>query len=349
MKTKILSLLVIACLSAGFLSGCATTGGDNLSSQLSSQQQQSSTPTSSDEVKSHYPVTITTYNYAGDEVTTTYEKAPEKVLAVYQGSIETMLALGLESKLIAAAGLDNPVKDEWKDAFSKVNYLKEFAPTKENVIMLKPDMILSWGSYFGEKTLGDVNYWHESGVSTYINTNTRAGGHDRILENEYTDVLNLGKIFDVEEKAEALVQQMKDEVSRVEAEASKATEKKKVLVIEFMDDTISNYRGNSLGGDMVKALGAELIAPDAKQVGKEDIVSLNPDVIFVVYMEKEDGSDVKAEYINKILEDPALKNIDAAKNKTVYPLMLGDMYASGVRAMDGINTFAQGLYPELYK
>ena len=50
---------------------------------------------------------------------TTYEKAPEKVLAVYQGSIETMLALGLEDRLVATAGLDNEVPDELKDAFSK--------------------------------------------------------------------------------------------------------------------------------------------------------------------------------------------------------------------------------------
>ena len=45
--------------------------------------------------KTEYPLTITTYDYDGNEIETTYEKAPEKVLAVYQGSIETMLKLGL--------------------------------------------------------------------------------------------------------------------------------------------------------------------------------------------------------------------------------------------------------------
>ena len=69
--------------------------------------------------KTEYPLTITTYDYDGNEIETTYEKAPEKVLAVYQGSIETMLALGLEDRLVATAGLDNEVPDELKDAFSK--------------------------------------------------------------------------------------------------------------------------------------------------------------------------------------------------------------------------------------
>ena len=55
--------------------------------------------------KTEYPLTITTYDYDGNEIETTYEKAPEKVLAVYQGSIETMLALGLEDRLTSKVGL----------------------------------------------------------------------------------------------------------------------------------------------------------------------------------------------------------------------------------------------------
>ena len=91
--------------------------------------------------KTEYPLTITTYDYDGNEIETTYEKAPEKVLAVYQGSIETMLALGLEDRLVATAGLDNEVPDELKDAFSKTNYLDEFTPSLETVTMLEPDEI----------------------------------------------------------------------------------------------------------------------------------------------------------------------------------------------------------------
>ena len=71
----------------------------------------SATTSLNKEAVAGYPVEITTYNYSGDEVKTTYEKAPEKVLAVYQGSIETMLELGLEDRLVAAAGLDNELDD----------------------------------------------------------------------------------------------------------------------------------------------------------------------------------------------------------------------------------------------
>lgn len=89
------------------------------------------------EENSHYPVTITTYNYAGELVETVYEKAPERVVAVYQGCIETMIALGLEDHVIASYGLDNEVKDEWKDGFARMHYDESvFAPDKETVTLL---------------------------------------------------------------------------------------------------------------------------------------------------------------------------------------------------------------------
>lgn len=299
---------------------------------------------------SHYPVDITTYNYEGNEIITTYDKAPEKVLAVYQGSIETMLSLGLSDHIVAAAGLDNEVDDSLKADFKTLNYLDAFSPPKEDVIMLEPDMILSWGSLFGEKNLGDVGYWIEKGCNTYINSNTRRGNHNRTLENEYTDILNLGKIFNVEDKAEAIVKEMKDEIQNVINKTQDNAEKKTVLVLEPIGGKITNYGKATLGGNMVEALGAELASPDVDDMGKEDIVSANPDVIFVVYMaySGENGEDVKQSQLDLILNDPALASLKAIQKNNVYPIMLGDMYASGVRTMDGIVNFAKGIYPELY-
>ena len=117
---------------------------------------------SSQAAEGNYPVTIANYDYAGNEVSYTYEKAPERVVAVYQGSIETMIALGLEDRVVASYGLDNEVKDEWKEGFARMHYQEDvFAPDKETVTLLQPDLILSWGSLFSEKNLGDVSAWHE--------------------------------------------------------------------------------------------------------------------------------------------------------------------------------------------
>lgn len=299
--------------------------------------------------ESHYPVTITNYNYAGEEVTYTFEQAPEKVIAVYQGSIETMIVLGLEDHVLASYGLDNEVKEEWKAGFEKMNYDESvFAPDKETVTLLDPDMIFSWGSIFSEKKLGDVAAWNEKGVATYMNSNTRPGGHPRTLENEYTDILNMGKIFNVEEKAEALVNEMKDEVANTLA-AVEGQETVRIAVLEPLGGKITNYGASSLAGDMVVQLGGELVKPEGNEMSKEDLLACDPDVIFVVYMAYagDDPETVKADQLAVIQEDPALASLSAVKNGRVHLIMLGDMYAAGPRTIDGIKTFAAGMYPEL--
>lgn len=296
--------------------------------------------------ESSYPVTISTYDYEGNALETTYEKAPEKVICVYQGTIETMIALGLEDHVIASYGLDNPVKAEWEEGLSKMNYNEDvFAPDKETVTMLEPDLIFSWGSLFSEKNLGDMPEWIANGTNTYISSNTARNGGNRTLENEYIDLINIGKIFGVEDKAQAIVDEMKNEITNALAQ-TEGQESPTVAVIEFMGDSIWNYGASSLGGDMVTALGGTLVSPDGSELGKEDLVALDPDVIFVVYMAKTET--VEAEKMAMVMEDPAFADLSAVKNGRVHTIMLGDMYAATVRCIDGIRAFAAGMYPELY-
>lgn len=297
---------------------------------------------------SHYPVTITNYDYAGNPVEYTYQKAPKRVICVYQGCIETMIALGLEDHVLASYGLDNEVKDEWKDGFGRMNYDSSvFAPDKETVTLLEPDMIFSWDSYFGEKKLGDVYEWNRKGVATYISANSGAA-KIRTLDNEYNDILNIGRIFDAEEKAKELVDKMKQQVEDTLA-AAKGQEAVRVAVLEPISGKMTNYAANSLAGDMVTQLGGQLVKPEGNEMGKEDLVAGDPDVIFVVYMAYagDDPETVKAQQLSAIQDDPALASLSAIQSGRVYPIMLGDMYASGPRTGDGIRVFAQGMYPRL--
>lgn len=300
-----------------------------------------------------YPLTITTYGYDGAEITTVYKKAPEKVLAVYQGSVETMLELGLEDRLVATAGLDNEVLDHQKTAFSKVPYLDEFTPSLETVTMLEPDLIFSWGSIFSDKKLGDAKGFVDKGVNIYINANTRANQGEQVssrsLENEFNDILNIGKIFDVQDKAERIVKEMEEVIASTTEAAKEGGDKSQVLILESMNDAFTNYGAHSLGGDMLTRLGGELANPDGADMGKEDIITINPDVIFVVYMpySGDDPEKVKQDNLNKILADEAFASLDAVKNNRVVPIMLSEMYASATRTKDGMEIMAKALYPNL--
>jgi len=292
----------------------------------------------------YYPVTFTTYNYAKEPVEVTIEKAPESVVAVYQNSIETLLALGLEDRIVAAAGLDHKVKAEYEEAFSTVKYLDAWQPTKETVVMENPDFILSWRSYFSDKRIGDVGYYHDRNIGTYMALNSGPIS-PRTIQNECDDILTLGKIFNVNDKAQVIVDQINNTVKEV-SEKAKEEEQKSALIIEFSSETIWSYGETSLGGDMVVKLGAELLSPEGNDLGAEDVISYNPDTIFVVYFNGGDKTDVEAETqaMAGLLDNPKYANLDAVKNNKVFAIPLGEMYASGIRTIDGIERFAKGIY-----
>lgn len=261
--------------------------------------------------------------------------------AIFTEMKETLLALGLEDKMVSAAGLDHDVKDEYREAFRKIDYLDTFTPSKETIIMKKPDFILSWHSLFSDKTLGDIDYFHENNINTYMSLNSGIESQ-RTIENEIKDILNLGKIFNVEDKAQNIVNEINLKVSEVSNKISNH-EKVSTIILEYFGNDILTYGDKTLGGDMVRKLGGDLLNPEGGNIGAEDLIKLNPDTIFVSYMDRGDES-VKNDEVNKILNNPAFESLNAVKNKRVYTIPLGEMYCSGIRTIDGINTFANGLY-----
>jgi iron complex transport system substrate-binding protein len=267
-------------------------------------------------------------------------------VAVYQNSIETLLALGLEDRIIAAAGLDHEVKPEFAAAFSKVNYLTEFTPNRESIIMLQPDFILSWYSIFNENRLGEVGYWHSRGTNTFIAANSGVQATAN-LENEYQDILTLGAIFNVEEKAQAIVNEMRAELERVAAYARGSTQKR-VLIMEIQSNGLRIYGRNALGGDMAGKLGADVLL-ESGVISAEALIGHNPDCIFMVYFGSSADKKTGDAAVEQIIGNPAYASLAAVKNAKVFPIPLGEMYCSGIRTLDGIITLAKGIYPELYR
>ncbi|MDR1903952.1 MAG: ABC transporter substrate-binding protein [Treponema sp.] len=296
---------------------------------------------------SHYPVTITNYNYAKQPVEMVFTKAPERVVAVYQNSIETLLALGLGDRIIAAAGLDHEVKPEFAAAFEKINYLADFTPNKERVIMLRPDFILSWYSIFNENRLGEIDYWNSNGTNTFIAANSGVSSNIN-LENEYQDILTLGAIFNVEEKAQAIVDEMRGEVDKVAVYARNSTQKR-VLIMETQSNGLRIYGRNALGGDMAAKLGADVIIAESGVISAEALIAHNPDCIFMVFFGSAADKQTADAAITQITGNPAYASLSAVQNNNVFAIPLGEMYCSGIRTLDGIITLAKGMYPELYR
>ncbi len=342
MKTaKRLVALFLACAMA-FAAGACASGG-TASSGTSSVRQNASNPSVSQ--KGNYPVTIKTHNYAKQEVEITFDKAPEKVICYELNSLENMIALGLQDKIILAMGVQpDEVLEEYQGALKDIPRVQQEFITKEEAISLQPDFILAWYSSFSDKRLGDVGFWHERDTNTYMAYNSGLG--DQNLQNEYNDILNLGKIFGVEDRAEALVKEMKDKVSKAQ-EYVKDKEPVNVAILEDEGDVFRVYGENSIGGDIAVQVGANLVAKDKNErKSAEDLVQLNPEMIFSVHFGPHSTS-LNPENCLDVFRKPVFQTVKAVKDEKLYPVDLSFVYSPGVRVTKSIDFFIEKLYPDL--
>ncbi|MGO1712486.1 MAG: ABC transporter substrate-binding protein [Senegalia sp. (in: firmicutes)] len=205
---------------------------------------------------------------------------------------------------------------------------------------MEADFITSWYSLFSEKNYGDVSFWHERGVNTYIQQNSGVKSPNS-LENEYEDIINMGKIFDVEDKANQIVDDMKIKIKEAKESVKDKKLVKTVILESSKEGQYRIYGEDSIGGDIASQVGADLVVDRNDNIGVEDLIKSNPDVIFTVYY----GDSIKSkEAVNNIMDNPALSSVPAIKNERVNPIVLSEVYASGVRTLDGINTIIDGLY-----
>lgn len=307
------------------------------------------TPVQYDYNPAHYPVTIENFNTQGEPEQQNFTKPPERVVAVWQNSIETLLALGVGDRIIAGNGVPDKkfFRKEYQEQYSKIPYTGLQLLDLETTMMLKPDLIVGWHSTFAPKVIRPTEFWHKRGVNTFIARSSMITNKKRTLENEYKDILDLGKIFDKNERAQELVGQMQQEVQYAVSQTVGFKQRPRALIVEFLGKDVNVYGERSLAGDIVRELHGELLSPKEHNIGLEQVVDLDPDVIFVVVIESHYGRE--QDMVNRITQHKALKNLRCVKEGRVLPLPLYAIYSAGVRSYDGIKIIANGLYPELYK
>lgn len=307
--------------------------------------------------KTDYPFILNTYNYEKEPVEFEVKAVPERVWAQNQNNIEVMLALGLEDKIVGCCGLDdNKLPEEMAKKAEKLNFYEKM-PTFEEVLSLEPDFILGWYSTFDEKRLNDVDFFHDRGIGTYMSLNSACRGKSpQSIYHECVDILTIGKIFDVQEEARALVDQILDEKERIN-EYLEDHDRKTVAVIEDEGGVYRVYSELTLGGNVAINGGANLaVGRDAYtlRISAEDLITANPEAVFLVYWDGFTIGDDAKEYtgdelVQYFCEDPKFASLQAVKNNMVFAVNLTGFYCSGLHTLDGILEVAKNLYPELYE
>ncbi|MDF2684343.1 MAG: Fe3+-hydroxamate transporter substrate-binding protein [Brevibacillus sp.] len=330
-----LMFLVSACSSPASTGlGAAQTQGKAEQSQAPGVEQQAQSGTDN-------PVTL-----KNNDREITYPKAPTRAVTLNQHVTEVMLALGLGDKMVGTAYLDDQILPEFKEAYDKVPVLSDKYPTKEVLMAAEPDFVYAgWKSGFGDKGVGSMEELEKAGIQSYLHESSNKSGPT--VDDVFTDIQNIGRIFRVEDRAIELVGKMKMEMEQTTSKLGTVDKPLKVFVYDSGEEQAYTAASNYMTA-LIKMAGGKNIFDDIQKgwadVSWEEVVIRNPDVIIIVdYGDK--SLDQKRDLL---LNKRELENVSAIQNKRLLVLPLSAA-AEGVRAPIALKILAEGLYPEKFK
>lgn len=345
MKKKVLSVALALLMTAG-LAACGGNSGDSSESGSSSSSapESVSSTVQSDAAQGEYG-TVTIDNN-GREIT--FTKMPERVISMNIQTTEMMLALGLEDKLIGTSYNNCEVLPEYKEAFDQIPILADEYASHEVIIGQEPDFVIGRNTAFSDKQSGSIEQFEAAGIPAYQAKGTVVSGRPENMDDVYEDISNLGKIFQVEDRADALIQEMQGKIDAVQQKVASVEQPLKVLVIDGSIDGNEIFTAsNALETELIRLAGGENIAPDMGKnwasISMEIVADANPDVIvFNLYDDTVLEDQIAAAQANETLQDT-----NAVKNQRFVGVQLTSVHES-IRTADTVQYLAENFYPELF-
>lgn len=277
-----------------------------------------------------------------------FTQHPQRIVALWQNSIETLIALGAGDKIIAVAGVYNEkhLNPEYLEAYKRIPVRQTQIFSQENILLMHPDFIAGWLFDFTGKgrSIGTSSFWEERNVNVYMNLmNGAEFKAQHTVEDELKYIMDLGKIVGNEAQAAIIISGINNKILRYKQQLA-IKKRLKVLVVSNFGKTITIYTPRTLAGDILTRLGADVIGKKQEAVGEneyisyEEILTSQPDVIFLQCSPENENMLLKSVYSN-----PALQNVKCIKKRQVYCIPFYTIRSPGIRIDDAIDIFAKGL------
>ncbi|MGD6845458.1 ABC transporter substrate-binding protein [Bacillus infantis] len=304
----------------------------------------------------HYPLTV--QNVTKAEGGTTWEKkdqvfdkAPERVMANTRPAAELLLHLGLKDK-IAAVGASFGAPDKEVEAeYAELNILSDTYVGKEVTLGTDPDLVYGRGGLFDNADwgVGTVDSLNEMGIHTYVLESSVTGA---TYDSIYKDIENLGKIFNVQDKAESFIEKLKEKEDKIASSLAEINEEKTFAYLHTTDpNELSVYAANqeSFFNDVFNMIKLDnVFKEESGEVSIEMLIEADPDVLIIpTWADKDPGNAEKVK--EGIYNNPKLSSMKAIKNKQIYAVDYNYMFGYGYNSIDGMELLAKEMYQDLFK
>jgi iron complex transport system substrate-binding protein len=340
-RRKIIALAGALATAGLCLAGCGSTAASSSSA--------ASTPA---KAAAAYPVTISNCG-----TSTTYDKAPSRAVSNDINTTEDMLALGLESEMAGTFGVtgdgpvSQPVPTAYLAGFHEVRDVSSDYFTREELVGLHPDFLFAgWNYGLQQGTSLTPQGLAQFGIKTLALTEScvhvQSGATSVSINDTYTDLRNLGEIFNIRAKAQQVISSMQAQVS---AAQSKVAGLKPITVFDYDSGEAAPYTGPGLA--MPTALitlgGGINIFAGLKQswtsVSWEQVVKADPQCIVI----NDYGSPTAAQKEKLLETSPITKKLTAVKNRCFLALSYDEVTPSP-RNATAVAAIARWLHPAAF-
>lgn len=277
------------------------------------------------------PVTVSS---CGHDVTV--DRAPTRVVVGNENTLQTLDALGVGDAVHGyVLGPDDGGTAPADIPKGLVQVSSTTIPAREPVIAAKPDLFLS----FNEAQLttqGSLSYEDLQGIGAnayVLGAYCGQSPADGSIDTVYTDIDNLGKIFDVTSAADRLNQELRGRVATAKESLGGSTAT--VADLKVAGGTvyaIGGYPFSAITGSLgLQNEFGDLPTPFA-ELSAEQALAMDPDIVFVNYVGDEQAA------IDAVRT--ALPDLPAVKAGRVYGLDESGPQGGGVGVIDSVEAVA---------
>ena len=280
--------------------------------------------------------------------TVTFDSPPKRAISNDVNLTEMMLVLGLEDHMVGYTGISGwkTLDEEMRANVKQLPELSSKYPTKEVIVGANADFFFAGWNY-GMKVGGEVTpeTLEPFGVKVYELTEScthimKKGKAS--IDDMYADLLNLGSIFNVEDRAKNLVNDYKAELKSFKSNLETG-EPVRAFVYDSGEDTPFTAGLYAMPTALIEAAGGVNVMNGFEKswgtVTWEEVVAQNPEVIIIVNY----GSVTAEQKRAFMMSNPAFANIEAVKNDRFVTLEYVEA-TPGPRNIKAIKTLAKAFW-----
>ena len=280
--------------------------------------------------------------------TVTFDSPPKRAISNDVNLTEMMLVLGLADHMVGYTGISGwkTLDEEMRANVKQLPELSSKYPTKEVIVGANADFFFAGWNY-GMKVGGEVTpeTLEPFGVKVYELTEScthimKKGKAS--IDDMYADLLNLGSIFNVEDRAKNLVNDYKAELKSFKSNLETG-EPVRAFVYDSGEDTPFTAGLYAMPTALIEAAGGVNVMNGFEKswgtVTWEEVVAQNPEVIIIVNY----GSVTAEQKRAFMMANPAFANIEAVKNDRFVTLEYVEA-TPGPRNIKAIKTLAKAFW-----